>query len=435
VDRRLDTGSDGGKETGADGTGVETLCERGSEGPPRQLDRRALAEVDAVAREWDAALAEQLPDAVELRHRLHAEPEVSGAEEQTALRVADAVGGDAESVAGTGRVLRIGPPGPAVAVRAELDALPLTERTGAPWASSNGAMHACGHDVHLAATVALARAARGLRLPAGLVVVLQPREEVGPTGASDVVASGVLRRHDARAIVGAHVQPLVPAGAVSADPGPVNAAVDELEITITGRGGHSAYPHLAVDPVPVLCDAVLALQETVRSTIDPLRPVVLTLPQIQGAGAPNVIAERAFAAGTLRTMYLEDAVLLHKRIARTVEGIAAAHGCRGEVLVRRGEPPLVNDGAAALAAHEVLAELWIRLAPFASLGSDDFASYGVALPTLMLFVGTGEGPAGPMLHDPRYLPGDERVRDVARALLAGWVGAARATLLDPPTPR
>jgi amidohydrolase len=404
------------------------VARRAPEPPPWQLDGWPTTDLVALARNWDAALLAELPDAVELRHRLHADPEVSGAEVRTSRVVAQAVGGDAEAVAGTGRVLRIGPPGPAVALRAELDALPVKEHAGAPWAASNGAMHACGHDVHLAALVAVARAARRLRLPAGLVAVLQPREEVAPTGASDVVASGVLQRHDCRAIVAAHVQPLVPCGAVSADPGPVNAAVDEIEINVVGRGGHSAYPHLAVDPVPALCTAVLALQETVRSTVDPLRPVVLTLPQITGAGAPNVIAERASAAGTLRTMSLDDASLLHARMARTVEGIAAAHGCRGEVVVRRGEPPLVNDGAAALAAHEVLSALGVPLAPFASLGSDDFASYGPALPTLMLFVGTGGGPGAPMLHHPRYLPGDDHVRDVARALVAGWLGAVHATV-------
>ena len=120
----------------------------------------AAPDLAALALAWDAALQQELPDAVDLRHRLHAAPEVSGAEERTAEVVAAALGGAAEPVAGTGRVLRIGPPGPAVAVRAELDGLPMTERTGVPWASTNGAMHACGHDVHLAAVVAVARAAR-----------------------------------------------------------------------------------------------------------------------------------------------------------------------------------------------------------------------------------------------------------------------------------
>jgi amidohydrolase len=410
LDRRRDE-FDGDPWTGA-------VLER----PPRQAGRRSPDTALLVA-PWDAALAAELEDAVELRHRLHADPEVSGSEHRTAELVAAAIGGDAEPVAGTGLVLRIGPPGPAVAVRAELDALPVRERTSRPWASTNGAMHACGHDVHLAAIAALARAARRVHLPCGLVVVLQPREEVGPTGAADVVASGILERHEVRAIVGAHVQPLVPAGAVSADGGPVNAAVDEIEISVTGRGGHSAYPHLAVDPVPALCTAVLALQETVRSAVDPLRPAVLTVPQLWGAGAPNVVPESAGAVGTLRTMHPEDAHLLHQRIRRTVAGVAAAHGCRGEVVVRRGEPPLVNDRAAAEQARGVLGRLGIPTVPFASCGSDDFATYGHLLRTLMLFVGTGEGTAGPMLHDARYLPSDERVRDVARAALAGWLGS------------
>jgi len=414
---------------------------RTPERPPRELRRRRAPDLAAIARAWDAALQRELPDAVELRHRLHATPEISGAEQRTTATVTGALADGSlaggaltdvgEAVAGTGRVLRFGPRGPAVAVRAELDALPVTERTGAPWAASNGAMHACGHDVHLAAVVAVARAARRLELPAGLVVVLQPREEVGPTGATDVVASGVLERMGVRSIVAAHVQPLVPAGAVSADPGAVNAAVDELEITITGRGGHSAYPHLAVDPVPALSAALLALQETVRSTLDPLRPVVLALPQIWGAAAPNVIAERAGAAGTLRTMHPEDALLLHDRIARTVSGVASAYGCRGDVVVRSADPALVNHAGTALAAQELLAGLGVPLARFSSLGADDFATYGIAVPTLMLFVGTGEGPAGPILHDPRYLPGDDRIRDVARAVIAGWLGAVRATVLTP----
>jgi amidohydrolase len=393
---------------------------------PWQSSRRSPDTAPLVAA-WDAALAAELLDAVELRHRLHAAPEVSGSERRTAELVAAAIGADPEPVADTGVVLRIGPPGPAVAVRAELDALPVRERTSPPWASTNGAMHACGHDVHLAAIAALARAARRVRLPHGLVVVLQPREEVGLTGgAADIVASGILERHEVQAIVGAHVQPLVPAGAVSADGGAVNAAVDEIEINVTGRGGHSAYPHLAVDPIPALCTAVLALQETVRSAVDPLHPVVLTVPQLWGAAASNVVPESAGAVGTLRTMNAEDANLLYERITRTVEGVAAAHGCRGEVVIRRGEPPLVNDPAAAEQARAVLGRLGIPTAPFASCGSDDFATYGHVLRTLMLFVGTGEGTAGPMLHDPRYLPGDDRIRDVARAALAGWLGSVTA---------
>jgi amidohydrolase len=380
------------------------------------------------------ALDAELDAAVALRRRLHAAPEVSGQESATAAAVVAAIGaGRGVECAGTGRVLRVGPGGPAVAVRGELDALPLVEATGASYAASNGAMHACGHDVHLSAVAALTRAALALdaaghTLPAGLVVVLQPREEVGPTGATDVVAEGVLAAHDVRCVVGAHVQPQVAAGHVSCDPGFVNAGVDEVEIVVTGRGGHSAYPHLTRDPVPALCRIVLSLQDAVRSAVDPLQPVVVSMGQLSGSGAPNVLPDTASAAGTVRTMRPQDMTGLHARIEALVTGIAAAHGCEGRYVIRRGDPPLRNDPATAAAAARRLAELGLPTAPFASCGSDDFATYGKVLPILMMFVGTGTGHASPMLHDPHFLPPDGTVREVALALMAGWLGAVETHL-------
>ncbi|MFG1925403.1 M20 family metallopeptidase [Cryptosporangium sp. NPDC048952] len=380
--------------------------------------------MDELSKAWRSALTDELSAAVALRHELHANPQVSGAEDPTADRVVAALGLPAERIAGTGRLLRIGPDGPAVGLRAEMDALPMVEETGAPFASRNGAMHACGHDVHLAALVAVVRTAQRVELPMGLVVVLQPREEVGPTGAIDVVTSGRLLDHEVRALIAAHVQPLVAAGCVTSDPGPVNASVDEVDIVITGRGGHGAYPHLAADPVPVLCRGVLALPEAARAAVDPLQPVVVTFPQIEGSGAPNVIPGTARASGTVRAMREEDRTRLHERLARTITGIAEAAGCTGEYRVRRGEPALVNDPALASEAGRWLTEFGVEKASFASCGSDDFATYGPQVPILMHFVGTGEGPAGPMLHDARYLPGDHVVEDVATALLAGWLAAA-----------
>jgi amidohydrolase len=393
------------------------------------------AELEALRAAWAVALDAELAAAVALRHRLHAAPEVSGHESATAATVVAAMAaGPGVETAGTGRVLRVGPHGPAVAVRGELDALPLVEATGAAYAATNGAMHACGHDVHLAAVAALARAALALEaagrpLPAGLVVILQPREEVGPTGATDVVAEGLLAAHDVRCVVGGHVQPQVPSGHVSCDPGFVNAAVDEVEVVVTGRGGHSAYPHLTRDPVPALCRIVLSLQDAVRSAVDPLQPVVVSMGQLAGSGAPNVIPDQASAAGTVRTMRPQDAAALHARIEALVTGIAAAHGCEGRYHVRRGEPPLRNDPATAAAAARWLAALDLPTAPFASCGSDDFATYGEVLPILMMFVGTGNGHASPMLHDPHFLPPDGTVREVALALLAGWLGAVETHVL------
>jgi amidohydrolase len=378
---------------------------------------------------WLDAVEAELAHAVALRHRLHAAPRVSGDEAATAVEVAAAVGaGPGQQCAGTGRVVRIGPPGPAVAVRAELDALPLAEATGVSYAATNGAMHACGHDVHLAAVTALARAAARVALPAGLLVVLQPREEVGPTGAQDVLDEGVLPAHGVRCVIGGHVQPQVPAGHVSCDPGAVNAAVDEVEIVVVGRGGHGGYPHLAVDPLPALCRIVLALQDAVRSAVDPLQPAVVSITQLSGSAAPNVIAGQARAAGTVRTMRPADAAALHARIRAVVEGVAGAHGCTGEYVVRRGEPALHNDPELAGAAAGWLAASGVPTARFASCGSDDFATYGTALPILMLFVGTGDGPDCPMLHDPRFLPPDETVREVALAMMAGWLAGVQTFL-------
>lgn len=389
------------------------------------------ADLDALSLAWRAALDVELDGAVRLRHALHADPRVSGMEDATADAVIAAMGEavpPADVVAGTGRVLRLGPSGPAVGLRAELDALPLVEATGAAFASANGAMHACGHDVHMAALTAVTRAAARLVLPVGLAVVLQPREEVGPTGATDIVAEGVLAAHDIAVMVGAHVQPQVPAGHVSADAGPVNAAVDEIEIVVRGRGGHGAYPHLTVDPVPALCRTVLALQDVARSEVDPLHPVVVSVTQLAGAGAPNVIGDVATAAGTVRTMRTQDAERLHAGIARLVAGIASAHGCVGEYRIRRGEPALVNDARIAAAAARHLAAMEVPTAPFASCGSDDFATYGLQVPLLMLFVGTGAQDGGPMLHDARFLPGDHVVRETSLALLAGWLAAAEVVL-------
>ena len=400
--------------------------------------RRAAAEngrPSGTVASWAAAIDAALPAAVELRHELHRRPERSGHEQRTTDRVVaaitSAVGPAVDrdvAVAGTGRLLRIGPAtGPAVAIRAELDGLPVTEQTGVGWASEvPGTMHACGHDVHLAAVVALARAAaaapRRHRLPAALVIVLQPREELAPSGARDVVDSGLLLEHDVRAVVGVHVQPQVAAGQLAVDPGAVNAGVDEFTITISGRGGHSAYPHLASDPVPALCQSVLAVREA-TSVVDPMRPSVVTVGVLEAGTAPNVIGEVALAHGTTRTFDPVDRDRLHSRMRTAVSGVAAAHGCSGELTIAAGEPALRNDPAlvAAVRSRLVTGSSLAPAAEFRSCGSDDFAAYGEVLPSVMMFLGVADG--SPMLHDSRFLPPDRLIGEAADAMLAGYLGA------------
>jgi amidohydrolase len=370
-----------------------------------------------------AALAGELAEAVRLRHDLHAHAEPSGAEHRTSATVAAALdAADGPVIGGTGRIVRIGPQsGPCIAVRAELDALPLVEQTGAPWASQTGAMHACGHDVHLAALVALARAAKKADLPVGLLAVLQPREEANPLGAPDIVASQAFVAHQPRAVIGAHLQHQVPPGTVAATAGTVNAAADEFEIRVEGTGGHAGYPHLAADPVPALCQAVLALQQIVSRRTDPTHAVAVSVGILEAGQAPNVIPGTATAHGSLRALDEADRPGMHTALREIVDHTCRAHGCRGIITIEDGEPALVNDEALAAASWP-----WLRAAGFAvdtsfrSCGADDFAYYARSVPSLMLFVGAG-GPFA--LHHPRFLPDDAAVGQVASAMMAGYLAA------------
>lgn len=388
-----------------------------------------------------AGLAAELDAAVELRHEIHADPEPSGSEHRTSARVAAALGaGDVPAVAGTGRLIRIGREnGPCIAVRAELDALPITEQTGADWASRNGAMHACGHDVHLAALVAFGRAAgrahaRG-ELPVPLLAVLQPREESVPSGARDIVATGTLHAHLPGAIIAVHLQHQLPPGTVAAASGTVNAASDDFTITVEGVGGHAGYPQLATDPVVALSHTVLALQQIVSRRSDPTHAVVVSVGVLAAGQAANVIPPAATARGTLRVLDERDRPGLHAAVRQVVEHTCLAYGCRGTVTIEEGEPALVNDEALTAASLP-----WLRVAgldvdtSFRSCGADDFSYYTRSGPTLMLFLGTG----GPFtLHHPSFLPEDKLVGQVASTMLAGYLGAQSllAGGLDGPSTR
>jgi amidohydrolase len=396
-----------------------------SDAPSAKLTPAAIEELRGVL---EAGLAAELDRAISLRHELHAAPDLSGAETATASRVAAALGDPAApQVAGTGRVLRIGPAaGPSVAVRGELDGLPVTEETGAVWAAPPGAMHACGHDVHLAALTALGRAARavgrdGADLPVALLAVLQPREETFPSGALDIVGSGVLQAHQARAVIGVHLQHALPHGTVGAATGAVNASSDEVEITVTGKAGHAGYPHLAVNPVPALCAAVLALQQATSRLTDPTHTVALTVGAVSAGTAANVIPETATARASLRTFSSGDRDRLHEALAQIVASTCAGYGCRGELELTLGEPPLVNDPALTAASWPWLSRAGFAVADdFRSCGADDFSYYSQVAPALMLFTGT---PGTVTLHHPKFLPPDEMVGEVARAMLAGYLGA------------
>ncbi|GAA1825827.1 M20 metallopeptidase family protein [Planosporangium flavigriseum] len=377
--------------------------------------------------QWQQRLVEELPAAIELRHRIHAEPRVSHDESDTARLVTEALGApDVPSIAGAGRVVRIGPStGPSIALRGELDALPIREETNVPWSSVNGAMHACGHDVHLAALVAVARAARSLPLPCALLAVLQHSEETFPSGAYELLEAGAFAGHDVRAFLGVHLQPRLAEGVAAATAGPVNASSDEFEIVVEGRGGHAGYPHLTQDPVVALAQVVVALQHIVARNVDPTRAAVITVGTLSAGSAANVVPGRAEARGSLRALHPDDREFLHRRLVEVSEQVAAAHGCRAEVRLTIGEPALVNDRRLAEACEPWLAKSgFVPGEAFRSCGADDFAYYGAAGPTLMAFVGTGSGADdSPGLHHPRFLPSDLSVHHVAQAMIAAAVAA------------
>ncbi|MGZ4452812.1 MAG: M20 metallopeptidase family protein [Nocardioides sp.] len=397
------------------------------------MDRRATTM--AALR---TALDLELPAAMELRRRVHAEPELSGEEERTAARVSEAIaaGGavtSTEVIADVGRLIRIGAAsGPSVAIRAELDALPLTEHTGSHDAATNGAMHACGHDVHLAAVAALARAAQSVELPVPLLVILQPREERPPSGAKEIVAAKALQEHDVRAVIGAHVQPLLARGVIAATEGAVNASTDELDIRITGRGGHGGYPHLTRDPVVAMAQVIVALQQVVSRRIDPLHPAVLTIGSVHAGSAANVIPDEAHARGTLRLLETCERLAVHQEIRTIATHVAEAFGCHADIEIQDGEPALVNDPLLTAATHPWLTEAGFEVsAPLRSCGADDFSHYGDVARILMMFVGVdphpGLPPAG--LHHPTFRPPDEAVRDVALALLSGYIAGTDASIV------
>jgi len=409
---------------------------------PRSTDALLTRLLEGIERE--------LPRAVALRRRLHAAPELAHAEQQTAASVAAELPVSCEAVAGTGRIARVDPSAQsgsragaardsaaggggtgAVAVRAELDALPLRERTGAPFAASGDAMHACGHDVHMAALVALARAAHALgdALPAPLLAVFQPSEEAYPSGAQQL-AEAELAEIAPAAVVAAHIHPELPWGTVGLDPGTVNASCDAFEIAIEGEPSHGAYPHRGRDPILAIAQVVVALHAQLGRRIDPLHPASLTVGVLEGGSAENVIPARAHARGALRAHRPQDRLALRELVEEVATAVAAAHGCRASVELVPGEPALENDPGIVARARELLAGVGLTAAPeWRSCGSDDFAFFGALAPLAMAFVGLdgADGFSARPLHHPELLPPDDAVGAVARAQAVLYVAAASVT--------
>jgi len=386
------------------------------------------------------AIDAELPAATALRRELHRRPELGNEEDATAATVAAALDGvERESVVGTGLLFhvggRAGAAGVPVMARAELDALPIVEATGAPFAATNRAMHACGHDVHMAALAALTRAVAGLGDAAPpLAAFFQPSEERAPSGARAFLATEAGAR-PYRAVVGAHVHPTIPFGSVAVPPGAINAACDDFRLLVRGAPTHAAYPHQGRDPVLALAAVIVALQQVVSRRLDPVHAAVVSVSGLDAEGPSNALPGEATAWGTVRTLAPEDRAPALELLGEIAAGVARAHGCSAAVEVTPGEPALVNDpGLAARAVPLLAAAAATPGAGFRSCGSDDIAFLGGLAPLLMAFVGVkgAQALADVPLHDPRFLPLEEAVGAVARTLACLYVAASEGGNTDWP---
>ena len=349
-----------------------------------------------------------LAESVRIRRHLHRHPELSFAEHATVRYVADrldALGIPHRPVAGTGLVAEIAGSGsgPTVALRADLDALPILEKNEVVYASAvPGVMHACGHDVHTTSLLGTAAILRQLTdLFSGRVRLLfQPGAGKLPGGATLMIRDGALRDPVPTGIFGQHVHPPLEVGKVGFRPGLYMASTDELYLTIRGRGGHGAMPQQATDPIVITAQVISALQQLISRETDPALPVVLTFGRIESeGGATNVIPNAVHLQGTLRTMDEDWRRELHRRLDRTATGIAAALGGSAELEVRHGYPFLRNDERlterARRAARELLGEERVVDLPLRMTG-EDFAFYTHELPAC--FYRLGVRPPG---GDPR----------------------------------
>lgn len=379
------------------------------------------------------AIEGQRDDLVALRHRVHARPELSGAEDSTRDLLRQHLNVPLVEVAGTGFHCRVGDSSvPALGVRTELDALPIREQTGADFASDNGAMHACGHDVHQAAFVGFLRALGSLAMvPLPVVGIGQPREETYPSGAKDIVEAGVLESERIRAMLGIHVHPGIAPGSISTGVGGINASSDEFHLTIVGSGGHGGYPHLAIDPVPVAAQLITALMSLTRAAVDPVDTATISIGSVHAGDAANVIPDRVELSGTIRAMRLPVREALLTRVEQVAIDLCRAAGCTAEVTMVHGEPVLNNDGAMVAAVDPWLERAGLQVVePLRSCGADDFAYFAEQVPSVMGFLGVrSETGSAPSLHSADFLPRDEVVIEMARGLAAAYVGVVEGRLV------
>jgi amidohydrolase len=367
---------------------------------------------------------ERLAETVQWRRHLHANPELSFREHETAAFIEDRLqswGLETERPTPTSVVARLrNGEGRTIALRADIDALPINEESGVDFASTRpDVMHACGHDMHTATLLAVVRTLveRRDELHGEVRFIFQHAEEQPPGGAQELVAAGVLVGCDA--IVGCHVFSEEPAGTIAVSDGAFMAAADFFSLTIRGKGGHGAMPHLSIDPVVCAAAIVTAFQTIVTREIDPLTQCVITTATLRtDSTRGNVIPEFVEMGGTVRTFDADVRKYVVEAMGRVAEAVAAANRCTAELDYQWGYAPTVNDLAiAALVRRNVPEGRLHEMTP--TMGGEDFSAYGAHVPACFFIAGAG-GPGSIPHHHPRFVI-DEVAMPVAHDVFVGTV--------------
>ena len=367
-------------------------------------------------------IQEILPEIRELRRAIHAYPEPGFEEEQTAARVVDHLqpleGFEIQTgIAQTGVVATLEPDkaGPCIALRADMDCLPMEDTSGTPWQSTRpGLAHACGHDGHTAALVGAAKVLQRNRdrLAGPVKFIFQPAEE-SRGGGRYMVEAGVLSDPPVDAIFGLHGWPLLPVGSLGYRTGPMMAASDALEIVVKGQGSHAALPHQSKDPVMMAAAIIQALQPLVSRETDPLDSAVISITQMQGGSAFNVIPDEVTLKGTLRTLRSPVREYLHERIETVAQKVAELYGGRAEASVQWGYPVCVNSPIAVDYFKEIFSDNALHGIQIETvnpvMGGEDFAYFAEKVPANFAFLGTcppGQNPPA-LLHQTHFDFNDE----------------------------
>lgn len=376
-------------------------------------------EIEGLIRTIEARL-------IELRRDIHAHPETGFDTVRTAGLVAaelGALGIEARTGVGrTGVVAEISGafPGPCLILRADMDALPIGEQTGLPYASTiPGRMHACGHDLHTASLLGAAHALVSLapRLRGSVRLIFQPAEETQESGAAAMVADGAAKGADMA--IAFHNRPELPAGQVLLNRGASTASSDEFKVVVRGKSGHAARPHAAIDPIVASAHIITQLQTVISREMDPAQSAVLTIGHIEGGATQNIIPDSCMFEGTVRCRSPRSRDLAEAAFRRICEGTAQALNAAVEIDYARGAPPLMNDDALVDRAVSVLGHQFgatPQVEPGTSFGAEDFSYFSQLMPSVQIFIGSGQPGRDDRVHNSDYQPDEACIGQSAIAL-------------------